>query len=174
MFGQGKLASAAPPGPPRWTPALGAAMPCAVLLKPRRRLSVSPVLDKIFSWWSGATIGTLFTLAKSADRVGEDEFGNVYYEARTNRGSYDARRRRYVTYKGYAEPTKIPPEWHAWVHYLTEEPPTVAPLRRRPWEKEHLPNLTGTAYAWRPKGSIARGGERPRAIGDYQAWTPGE
>ena len=77
-----------------------------------------------------------------------------------------------MTYRGYAEPTKIPPEWHAWMHYVTDEPPTVAPLRRRPWEKEHLPNLTGTVYAWRPKGSIARGGVRERAPGDYEAWSP--
>lgn len=133
------------------------------------------MLDKIFSWWSGATIGALFTIARTSTKVGSDEFGNTYFEARTDRESYDkGRRRRYVTYKGYAEPTKIPPEWHAWMHYITEQPPTVAPLRKRAWEKEHLPNLTGTAYAWRPKGSIARGGERAPAIGDYQAWTPGE
>ena len=132
------------------------------------------MLEKIFTWWSGATLGTLFTLAKSADKVGEDAFGNTYFQARTDRGSYDkGRRRRYVTYKGYAEPTKIPPDWHAWMHYLVDEPPTVAPLKRRAWEKDHLPNLTGTVYAWRPKGSIARGGERPRAVGDYQAWSPG-
>ena len=133
------------------------------------------MLDKIFSWWSGATIGALFTIARTSTKVGEDEFGNRYFEARTDRESYDkGRRRRYVTYRGYAEPTKIPPEWHAWMHYITEQPPTVAPLKRRVWEKEHLPNLTGTVYAWRPKGSIARGGERAPAIGDYQAWTPGE
>jgi NADH:ubiquinone oxidoreductase subunit len=40
------------------------------------------------------------------------------------------------------------------------------------WEKDHLPNLTGTLEAWRPTGSISRTGERPRATGDYQAWTP--
>ena len=133
------------------------------------------MLEKIFTWWSGATLGALFTIHRTSAKVGEDEFGNRYFEARTDRESYDkGRRRRYVIYKGYSEPTKIPPEWHAWMHYLTDEPPTVAPLRRRPWEKEHLPNLTGTVYAWRPKGSIARGGERPSAPGDYQAWTPGE
>ena len=120
-------------------------------------------------------IGALFTIKKSAALVGEDEFGNRYYEARTDKGSYDrGRKRRYVTYKGYAEPTKIPPEWHAWMHYITDEPPTVAPLRKRAWEKEHLPNMTGTVYAWRRRGSIARGGEREAAVGDYQAWTPGE
>jgi NADH:ubiquinone oxidoreductase subunit len=133
------------------------------------------LLDKIFSWWSGATIGVLFTIKRNAALVGQDEFGNRYFEAHTDRESYDkGRRRRYVTYKGYAEASKIPPEWHAWMHYITDEPPTVAPLRRRAWEKEHLPNLSGTAYAWKPKGSISRGGERAPAIGDYQAWTPGE
>ena len=133
------------------------------------------MLEKIFTWWSGATIGTLFTLAKGADKVGQDEFGNTYWHARTDRGSYDkGRRRRYVTYKGYADPTTIPPEWHAWMHYLTQEPPTVAPLKRRAWERDHLPNMTGTIYAWRPKGSIARGGERAPAVGDYEAWSPGD
>ena len=133
------------------------------------------MLEKIFSWWSGATLGALFTIRRTSLQVGADEFGNRYFQAKTDRESYDkGRRRRYVIYKGYAEPTKIPPEWHAWMHYLTDEPPTVAPLRRRAWEKDHIPNLTGTVYAWRPKGSIARGGERAPAVGDYQAWTPGE
>lgn len=127
----------------------------------------------MFTWWSGVTVGALFTIWRTSVQVGSDEFGNRYFEAKTDRESYDkGRRRRYVIYKGYAEPTKIPPEWHAWMHYLTEQTPEVAPLRRRVWEKEHLPNLTGTAYAWRPKGSISRGGERARAVGDYQAWKP--
>ncbi len=131
------------------------------------------MFDKIFSWWSGATLGALFTIGRTSAFVAQDEFGNRYFEARTDRESYDkGRRRRYVTYKGYAEPTKIPPEWHAWMHYLTEEPPTVSPLRRRAFEKDHAPNLTGTPYAWKPKGSIARGGERAPAIGDYQPWCP--
>ena len=30
------------------------------------------MLDKIFSWWSGATIGALFTIKKSAALVGEE------------------------------------------------------------------------------------------------------
>ena len=132
----------------------------------------SALLDKIFSWWNGATIGTLFTIAKRGVFVGEDEFGNRYYEAKDNKDSYDQRKRRWVTYKGYAEPTKIPPDWHGWMHYTFDEPPTLAPLKRRSWEKPHLPNLTGTINAWRPKGSIARGGERASASGDYQPWTP--
>ncbi len=58
------------------------------------------------------------------------------------------------------------------MHYTFDEPPTVAPLQRRAWEQDHQPNLTGTPGAWRPKGSIARGGERASATGDYQSWSP--
>ena len=32
--------------------------------------------------------------------------------------------------------------------------------------------MTGAVGAWRPQGSISRGGERPAAAGDYEAWTP--
>ncbi len=132
------------------------------------------LLKSIFTWWNGATFGALFTIARNAKFVGSDEFGNRYFECRTNRESYDGRKRRYVTYRGYAEPSKVPPDWHGWLHYTFAEPPTSAPLKRQVWEREHLPNLTGTLYAWKPKGALGRGGERAAARGDYQAWTPGE
>ena len=130
------------------------------------------VLKKIFTWWNGATIGALFTIAKTARFVGEDEMGNKYYEARTNKDSYDQRKRRYVVYKGYAEASKISPDWHGWMHYTFDEPPTVEPFKIKHWEKPHVPNLTGTIHAWRPPGSIAKGGERAAATGDYEAWRP--
>jgi NADH:ubiquinone oxidoreductase subunit len=130
------------------------------------------VLSKIFTWWNGATIGTLFTIAKRGVFVGTDSFGNRYYQAKDTKDSYDGRKRRWVTYNGYAEGSKVPAEWHGWLRHTFEEPPTVAPLKRRRWEKDHLPNLTGTPYAWRPKGSLANGGERQAAAGDYEAWKP--
>lgn len=129
------------------------------------------VLDKIFTWWNGATIGTLFTIAKRADLVGSDELGNRYYQSRDNK-SYDGRKRRWVVYNGYAEASKVSPDWHGWLHYTFEEPPTEAPLPRRRWEKDHQPNLTGTPLAWRPPGSLAAEGVRPAATGDYEAWKP--
>ncbi len=129
------------------------------------------VLAKLFSWWSGATIGTLFTVAKRGRLVGTDELGNRYYESRDTQ-SYDGRRRRWVIYDGYAEATKVSPDWHGWLHYTFDEPPTEDALRRQAWEKDHLPNLTGTPLAWRPPGSLLTGGRRPEATGDYQAWTP--
>jgi NADH:ubiquinone oxidoreductase subunit len=135
-------------------------------------LAVAQVLDKIFTWWSGATIGTLFTVGRNGVKVGEDEFGNRYYEARTNRNSYDGRKRRWVIYSNYADASKVPPEWHGWLHYTFDELPSEATLPKKSFEKPHVPNLSGTPFAWRPKGSLARGGKRPSATGDYQAWTP--
>lgn len=132
---------------------------------------VCDVLGKIFGWWDGATIGTLFTVGRRGELVGADEFGNRYYESR-DRVSYDGRRRRWVIYNGYAEASKVPPDWHGWLRYTFNEPPTVAPLPRRAWEKPHLPNLSGTPMAWRPQGSLAAEGRRPAATGDYEAWKP--
>ena len=45
-------------------------------------------------------------------------------------------------------------------------------LKKGEWQKAHKPNLTGTALAYRPKGSLLARGERPRVTGDYDAWTP--
>lgn len=131
------------------------------------------MLKSLLTWWHGATPGIRFTIGRRGVFVGEDEFGNKYYEAKDTRDSYDVRRkRRWVIYNGYAEATKVPPDWHGWLHHTFEEPPTAAPLPRKAWEKEHRPNLSGTIYAYRPKGSLARGGQRQRAAGDYEAWTP--
>jgi NADH:ubiquinone oxidoreductase subunit len=130
------------------------------------------VLTKIFTWWNGATLGTLFTVGRRGVLIGKDEMGNRYYEAKDNRDSYDGRKRRWVIFEGYADASKVSPDWHGWLHHTFAEPPTTAPLKRRAWEKDHLPNLSGTPYAWRPKGSLAREGERAPATGDYQAWKP--
>lgn len=129
------------------------------------------MLDKIFTWWNGATIGTHFTIAKRGVLVGADENGNRYYQSRDNI-SYDGRKRRWVVYNGYAEASKVTPDWHGWLRYTNEEPPTVAPLKRRRWELDHEPNMTGTPLAWRPQGSLAAEGVRPAATGDYEAWKP--
>lgn len=131
------------------------------------------VLKTIFTWWNGASAGVRFTVARRGVFVGQDELGNKYYEAKDSRDSWDAKRkRRWVIFNGYAEASKVSPDWHGWLHHTFEEPPTAEPLLRRAWEKEHRPNLSGTIHAYRPKGSLARGGERQRATGDYEAWTP--
>jgi NADH:ubiquinone oxidoreductase subunit len=128
------------------------------------------VLDKIFTWWSGATLGALFDIGRRASLVGEDEQGNRYFEEK--KASLEGRPRRYVIYKGYAEPSRVPADWHGWLHHTFEKPPTEEPFRLKAWEKPHRPNLTGTIHAYRPSGSLASGGERAKATGDYEAWRP--
>lgn len=54
-----------------------------------------------------------------------------------------------------------------------KSPPSRETYAPRDWQKEHVPNMTGTPYAYRPKGSIMGQGARPAATGDYQPWSPG-
>ncbi|MBW3559555.1 MAG: NADH:ubiquinone oxidoreductase subunit NDUFA12 [Proteobacteria bacterium] len=129
------------------------------------------MLEKIFTWWNGATIGTLFTVKRRGSQVGADSFGNRYFESRDHK-SYDGRKRRWVLYNGYVDASKVPAEWFGWLHYSVDEAPTEQNTPRRSWMKAHVPNLSGTPFAWRPRGSIARGGQRASASGDYQAWKP--
>jgi NADH:ubiquinone oxidoreductase subunit len=76
-----------------------------------------------------------------------------------------------VLYNGRAEASKVPPEWHGWLHGSQAEPPQ-SETKRRPWEKEHRPNLTGTDLAYRPPGHTLEGGKRSPATGDYEPWIP--
>jgi NADH:ubiquinone oxidoreductase subunit len=129
---------------------------------------------QFFTWWNGQTLGTRFFTWRSGERVGEDEFGNVYY--RTRGGRLDPAlgfERRWVVYNGDTDASRIPPGWYGWMHRQSDTPPTASSYVAKPWEKAHLPNLTGTTGAYRPKGSTLSRGERPSATGDYKAWTPG-
>ena len=115
------------------------------------------------------TIGTrLFTFFHGR-LLGSDPEGNRYFvEKRVRRG---ARGRRWVMYAGEAEASKVPPEWHAWLHYTTDAPLPLA--ARQPWQTPHQPNLTGTAGSYRPAGHDYSGGNRAKSTGDYESWTPG-
>lgn len=128
------------------------------------------ILKRIFTWWNGATLGALYDIGRRGRLVGEDEQGNRYFQER--KASLDGRPRRWVIYNGVAEASRVPADWHGWLHHTFEDPPTVAPFKTKAWEKPHQPNLTGTVGAYRPQGSLDRGGHRQKATGDYQAWTP--
>ncbi len=113
----------------------------------------------------------VFTLFSRGSRVGTDPMGNKYYEAAPRKG-YKLTR-RWVIYKGAPEATKVPPEWHGWLHHQTDIVPKADGLSfRRPWQKPHQPNMTGTTGAYRPPGHILEGGVRDKATGDYEAWSP--
>lgn len=129
------------------------------------------IWKQVFTWWNGNTINTRFFTWLHGKRVGEDEFGNIYYEGSRHKDGYP---RRWVIYKNYSEASTIPAGWHGWIHHRTDTPPSAENYHAREWEKPHLPNLTGTNKAYTPKGSIAHHGQRPQVTGDYDAWTPGK
>ncbi len=127
----------------------------------------------LFTWWNRQTFGTWVTTWLTGEFVGEDEFGNRYYRTKGGKKStalgYD---KRWVVYSGYAEGSTVPPSWHGWMHHTVDTPPTQINYEPRLWQKPHRPNMTGTPAAYRPAGSTLAAGRRPRATGDYKAWSP--
>jgi NADH:ubiquinone oxidoreductase subunit len=123
------------------------------------------ILSQIFTWWNGQTIGTRLFTARNGELVGEDEAGNRFYRSRDGK-------RRWVVYNGEAEASRVSPDWHGWLHHTFDDLPSERPLPKKAWEKAHLPNLTGTAGAYHPPGSVLSPASRPRATGDYDAWQP--
>jgi len=105
-------------------------------------------------WWNGQTLNTqLFTWRRGV-KVGEDDAGNVFYETKD-------RVKRWVIFNGEAEASRVSPDW---------QPPTHAPLAHKTWEKPHRANLTGTAMAHAPAGSLRHA--TPQSTSDYEAWVP--
>ena len=128
-------------------------------------MGLGNTLKRAVAWWSEPSWGTALFTRRNGERVGEDNEGNVFYQA-------DGGKRRWVIYNGYTEASRVPPEWHRWLHYTSQEPPTEQPLPTKSWEKPHQENQTGTANAYRPKGSVASQEKRPEVTGDYEAWSP--
>lgn len=93
-------------------------------------------------------------------KVGSDEFGNSYYES--NSKNYLNQKKRYVIYNGISEPSKVPPLWHGWLHYLSDELPTLN-AKKYEWQKHYLPNLTGTKFAYVSQKT---------SKGSYTSWKP--
>lgn len=127
------------------------------------------ILGKIFTWWDGATIGTALFTALNGKKVGEDHLGNVYYEGGVDPNGLT---RRWVMYNGSNDASRVPAEWHGWLHHSFDGPPESNLPPPRIWEADFTPNLTGTTSAYRPSGALEAGGQRQMATGDYEAWTP--
>ena len=123
----------------------------------------------LISWMANFHIN--FVTWRRGELVGTDRFGNKYYRDRSARKGL--RERRWVIYNGEPEATKIPPEWHGWLHHTMKEPLSekTSPFHK-PWQKEHEPNPSGSLHAYRPPGHVLEGGHRVRATGDYEPWTP--
>lgn len=123
------------------------------------------LLTEIFTWWNGQTLGTRLFTSRNGQRVGEDAAGNQFYKTADGK-------RRWVIYAGEAEASNVSPDWHGWLHHTFDDAPDAEGLPRKPWEKDHIPNMTGTALAYRPPGSVLTDTPRAATGGDYDAWKP--
>ena len=121
------------------------------------------LIKRVLTWWNSQTVGTQLFTWRKGNLVGSDQEGNKFYQ--TKDGS-----RRWVIYKGTMEASRVTPEWHGWLHHTFKEPPTVEPLARKKWEKDHTPNQTGTSSAYVPKGSLKS--TKKTLPSDYVPWTP--
>lgn len=120
-------------------------------------------LKRLFTWWNGQTLNTQVHTWLKGVRVGEDSDENVYYETRDGK-------RRWVIYNGLSEASRVSADWHGWLHHTYKDPPNKTPLAHKSWEKPHQENLTGTAMAYAPTGSMRAKATAARA--DYEAWQP--
>ena len=122
------------------------------------------------------TLTTRLYTALCGELVGKDQFGNRYFRRRgkAHGSNTDNRKRekRWVMYNGRPEPSKVPPEWHGWLHYTVDAPPSARGVKHYIWEKPPQPNLTGTEGAYLPPGHLLHGGKRAPTTADYQPWRP--
>lgn len=98
----------------------------------------------------------LYTIA-FGKRVGTDAYGNRYYTHKKNKC------KRWVLYNGVNDPSKVPVNWHIWLHSSDQEPMESKEIT---W----MPNCTGTEYSHRYTGNIAN---IPKTeLQCYEAWIP--
>ena len=114
---------------------------------------------QIFIWWHRETIGTFIYTMIKGKFVGKDEFGNKYYS--------NSKERRWVVYKNIVDSSKIPAEWHLWIHFLTNNTP-LTNLNKFKWQKKHEENLTGTKGAYKPDGLLSS--DSKKNIKKYETW----
>ncbi|MGH1465150.1 MAG: NADH:ubiquinone oxidoreductase subunit NDUFA12 [Cognatishimia sp.] len=126
-------------------------------------MSILNSLLRAVTWWNGQTLNTQIYTWRKGEKVGEDDQGNSYF-----RNKDDSR--RWVIYEGEAEASRIGADWHGWLHRTFNEVPSDKPLKHKAWEKPHQENLTGTAMAYAPAGSIRV--NTPAERTDYEAWQP--
>eukprot|EP00729_Bicosta_minor_P009201 gene9201-35450_t len=93
--------------------------------------------------------------------VGEDSMGNKYYV--NDDAVYGAH--RFVDYNDenytpWDDPAQTSPEWHAWFHKMTDDPPTAS---KDKFAMEWQGNLTATSKQYVPYSTV-----KPK----MHAWSP--
>lgn len=99
--------------------------------------------------------------------VGKDDAGNCYYRI-SKKGN--KKERRWVIYKGIIEASKIPANWHLWLHHVTDQLPHEFAKDKYFWQKPHKPNFTATSKAYYPLPEDERYQASKKSY--YQAFDP--
>ncbi len=101
------------------------------------------IFKQIFTWWNQQTLGTRIQTFFFGKLVGQDSFGNKYYESKSGK--------RWIIYKGEIDASKIPNDWYSWIHFTKNKIENFHENKKYKWQKAHLPNQTGTEGAYHPK-----------------------
>ncbi|CAD6196146.1 unnamed protein product [Caenorhabditis auriculariae] len=84
----------------------------------------------------------LMDVTRVGRHVGTDKFGNRYYED----NSYFIPRNRWVEFPDKVwldyDASQVPPDWHGWLHHITDDPPTVKEPLTQKWVLEHRENVS--------------------------------
>ena len=127
---------------------------------------VRNLLKYLFTWWNGSTVGTNFYTFLKGKKVGEDHFGNSYYESKDKQN-------RWCIYSNQSEASRISPEWNSWLRFISDSSPEGNEMVYK-WQKVFNGNLTGIEGAYKPV--IVRASSSKEVLdsyeSDYQAWKP--
>ncbi|KAJ3171750.1 hypothetical protein HDU87_008292 [Geranomyces variabilis] len=92
--------------------------------------------------------------------VGTDVNGNEYYQ----NDQEIILRNRWVEYKAWNhDATQVPPEWHQWLHHITDDVPTAQTVPTPFYTPKHQQNLTGSFGAYKPYSTT---------VPKYSGWSP--
>ena len=104
------------------------------------------------------------------DLKGTDALGNQYYENLNRLPG----RQRFVIYAGWGknyDPSQVPPEWHHWLHQISDRTPVERPVKPYPYQLSHQQmrlSHYGIAANYNPPGSWTR--QEPKAPSTYKVW----
>ena len=118
------------------------------------------MIKQIFTWWNSQTLGTFLYTFFFGKFVGEDKFGNKYYQ--NKKGN------RWVVYNGEINASKITSDWFSWIHHTTDLIPSEKTAKKYSWQKPHKDNKTGSKKAYKPNKIMKNSKEFQK----YETWKP--
>ncbi|KAI3380918.1 hypothetical protein SNEBB_002523 [Seison nebaliae] len=98
------------------------------------------------------SMGLLYRMdnVRDGECIGVDVYGNRYF----HNPRHFIGKSRWIQYANkYGldfDGSQIPPEWHAWLHYMTDKNPSTHPVEHKKFFLPHDENLTGSYRQYVP------------------------